>query len=334
MSSESFNFEARAVNHESFRSPAADRLSEQATRAFEIERILCPIDFSETSRTALGYAVALAKWHDAEIRAIHVVDVPPIAGPEAPTMNDIRAMSDEARAEAKHRLRGFLEPAESAGVRTMLEIRAGDTVEQIVDLAAASDTDVIVIGTRGIGGVKRFVLGSTADKLVRVAPCPILTVPPHADPVPTWRHAPFTRILCPVSFSEPSLVAVELALSLAQEANGDVTLFHAVVQVGPVAGVEHVGLTEPLDDHRHDLERDAIDRLRRLIPDDVRAWCRPEAVVVADLPVRAILDFAQRAGSDLIVMSLHPRGGFERWLLGSTTQSVAREAVCPVLTAR
>jgi nucleotide-binding universal stress UspA family protein len=333
MSEEPIGIDGRALDYEPFRSRAADRLSEREGRGRPIERILCPIDFSETSRTALRHAIALAKWYEAEIRALHVMDMPPIAGPEAPAVNGISASAD-ARVEVRHRLREFLEPVESAGVRATLSIRAGDTVEQIVDQAAACRADLVVIGTRGLSGIRRLVLGSTAERVLRSAPCPILTVPPHASPTPSCHDVPFSRILCPVNFSELSLSAVGLALSLAQEVNGTLTLFHAVNPVAPSTGGEHIGLEEPSGYELRELEQDALGELRGLIPDEVRAWCNPEATVVADAPVRAILDAAKQLQTDLIVMSLRPRGGLDRMLFGSKTEAVAREATCPVLTIR
>jgi nucleotide-binding universal stress UspA family protein len=325
----------RAPDDERLRSPTGG-VAERASRRFLIERILCPVDFSETSRAAVRYAIALAKCYGAEIRALHVVDVALAAGSAEVSWGYIRTARAEMRLELGNELREFIAEAEAAGVPTKIDVQEGFAVEQIIlDQAAAARADVIVMGTRGLSGIKRLVVGSTAEKVLRAATCPVITVPPHAGRTPQSHRTPFARILCPVNFSDPSLSALELALSLAQEVNGRLTLLHALDQVLAAPMVGRIGLDEEMGHQFLELAREARHRLRRLIPDDAWAWCNPEeTIVVADAPVRAILKAARDMSAELVVMSLRPRGGIDRILFGSTTQAVVRDATCPVLTVR
>jgi hypothetical protein len=80
-----------------------------------------------------------------------------------------------------------------------------------LDHAAASRADVIVMGTRGLSGIKRLVLGSTAEKVLQAATCPVLAVPPLAASTPPSHRTPFSRIVCPVNFSDSSVKALGLA---------------------------------------------------------------------------------------------------------------------------
>jgi nucleotide-binding universal stress UspA family protein len=326
----------RVDEDDRLRPAAGEDVSACASGRVVVDRIVCPVDFSETSRAALRYAVALAKCHEAEIHALHVVDVALTAGSAELSWDYIRAARAEARVELRGRLQEFLAPAEAVGVLAKADVHEGFAVEQILDYAATARADMIVMGTRGLSGIKRLVLGSTAEKVLRSAPCPVLTVPPHADRTPPSDHAFFSRILCPVNFSEPSLKAVRLALALAQEVNGRLILLHAVDQLGARPGLEYIGLDEQLGSQFLELERNARHRLRQLIPLDAWAWCHPEEaiVVAAETPVRAIVQAARNDQTELIVMSLRPRGGIDRILFGSTTQAVIREATCPVLTVR
>ena len=335
MSRMPIGIDRRAPDDERLRSHTEAVVFERTRRRFLVERILCPVDLSETSRTALRYAVALAKFYDAEIRALHVVDVALGAGSAAPALDYIRATRAEARVELRHGVREFLEPAEAAGVQTKIDIQEGFTVEQILEYAAASRAGMIVMGTRGFSGIKRLVLGSTAEKVLRNAWCPVLTVPPHAQRTPPSHRPLFSNMLCPVNFSDSSLRALGLALAVAQEVDGRLTLLHAIDQImaDPVAG--RIGRDAEVGCQFLELERDARDRLRRIIPDDAWAWCNPEeTIVIADTPVRAILRAAKDTGAELVVMSLRRRGGIDRMLFGSTTQDVIRGATCPVLTLR
>src|SRR5581483_2190531 len=183
------------------REPAARR----SVLMVEIREILCPIDFSETSRRALEHATIVAGWYKSRLTALHVMHTPlfpapPIfvAGfadaPTAPAVPDRRAREDE--------LRAWLEPARQAGLETDVLVVEGNTAARILEQASARKSDLIVIGTEGLGGVERFMLGSVAETVLRQGSCPVMTVPPTAA---LAARIPYTRLLCPVDFSEPSL---------------------------------------------------------------------------------------------------------------------------------
>jgi hypothetical protein len=107
MSGTHIGIDRRAQHDERVRSQTGDGVAEPSAlgRRFLVERILCPIDFSETSRAAVRYAVALAKWYGAEIRALHAVDVALTAGSAELSWDYIRAARAEASVELRNRLR-------------------------------------------------------------------------------------------------------------------------------------------------------------------------------------------------------------------------------------
>ena len=146
-----------------------------------IGRILVPIDFSDWSRAAVERAVALAGPTRAEITAVFVLPCASPAGNEA-TGSCADEADDNMMSAMAEDVEEFLRPARTAGLPVRVSVKRGDTVTSILDLARESDADVIVMGTHGRSGVKRWVLGSVTDGVLRKAPCPVLAVPRSRTP--------------------------------------------------------------------------------------------------------------------------------------------------------
>lgn len=139
-----------------------------------IRSILCPTDFSHFSRFAMDHAVALARWYGAEVTALSVIPLtPPLVGREGPDAGLIAPLQD--RDDLVEALRGFLKPADEAGLQTRSALREGVPAREIVAQAREMGADLVVMGTRGREGLERLVLGSVAEKVVRTAPCPVMT---------------------------------------------------------------------------------------------------------------------------------------------------------------
>ena len=140
---------------------------------FELRRVLVPVDFSEPSRKALRYALSLAKPFNAEIRLLHVVEA--LVLPPDVEVVDLaafaRTLNDEA---AKCLSKWRKEVASEAPVEE--ELRAGTPYREIVAAAGEMHTDLIVMGTHGRTGLAGVLIGSTAERVVHQAPCPVLVV--------------------------------------------------------------------------------------------------------------------------------------------------------------
>ena len=139
-------------------------------------RILCPTDFSEPSYHALRAANELAVHFSATLILLHVV---PLAI-DIPTSADFYVPSDvaTAKARAKEALQDVVEQKISDEVRIRTRVVVGDPGDEIVKAAADENAGIIVTGTHGRTGWRRFIFGSVADKVVRFAPCPVLTIQP------------------------------------------------------------------------------------------------------------------------------------------------------------
>jgi nucleotide-binding universal stress UspA family protein len=298
-----------------------------------ITRVLCPVDFSEASKRALEYAAALARWYDAGLTVMHAAGVPagiPVAVQAGPVVPEPPGLALARRTELRATLGRFVAPVEDGLLKIDLQVHDGYPVEEIVDLAEQAHTALIVMGTHGRKGLQRFVLGSVAEKVIRLAPCPVLIVPPR-DAV---RHAPpfFRRILCPLDFSTSSLAALRHACSLTPEGDSFLLLLHVLP-----GAVEPYGFGEPpvhTPASKNVETEQALEQLRDEVPPPFRELCTVRELVVAGNPGDEILDQAEQNAVDLIVLGVTGRGAANLALFGSTTQHVLRRASCPVLTVR
>jgi nucleotide-binding universal stress UspA family protein len=295
----------------------------------QIRRILCPVDFSEFSRRALEYAAALSRLYEAELTVLHVGPLgPTVSGRErTPSQTALAPLDGEPLAEELRSLFG-----ETADHRPTPELRvlSGPVVGTILDVAGEVNADLIVLGTHGRTGFERFVLGSVTEKIVRKAPCPVLTVSRRAADAPA--HALFARVLCGADFSAASGHAVDYALSLAEAARGRVTLLHVVEQL-PNGSLSKYPEFD-LERYRCSLMKDARAKLEGLVPKHTLDSCDPDTRVACGKPYQEILRTAREERSDLIVLGVHGHGPIDRMLFGSTTQAVVRQAACPVLSVR
>ena len=297
-----------------------------------LQRILCPIDFSESSRRALHYAKALSIWYEAPLTVVHVcVDLPvfEMASPFGHTAATAVVLEPAQLAERRAAVHRFVT---SAGVGDSTEILVSegtDAKAEILRQAAASRASLIVMGTHGRSGLEHMLLGSITEKVLHKAQCPVLVVPPHAAPAD--RVSPvFTRIVCAIDFSTGSLLALNLALGLAQEADARLTLLHAIEF--PAALREVVFSTDANVDRLHAAaEAEYLRRLRALVPAGARMYCTVTARVNEGKPAREIRRVAADEAADLIVMGVQGRGAVDLMVFGSNTNAVIRDAACPVL---
>lgn len=142
------------------------------------ESILVPIDFSADSDAALRCAIALARQFGSSLYLLHVLDDPLAAGPWGSeiAVPETPGLRDSLRREAEHRLTECLSAADRDRFNVTTEVATGRPAQSIVDFARNNATDLIVMGTHGRRGVAHLLMGSVAERVVRSAPCPVLTV--------------------------------------------------------------------------------------------------------------------------------------------------------------
>jgi CPA2 family monovalent cation:H+ antiporter-2 len=295
----------------------------------EVHRILCPVDLSDVSRHAIDHAVLLARWYHAAITALHVCN--PVVIPSADFTfvgaGSVPMLTDDEMKEVRAQVARWFDSATDVDVDVLVE--SGPPAKRILENAESLPIDLIVMGTHGAGGFERLVLGSVAEKVLRKAMCPVLTVPPHAG---TTSKLPFKRILCPMDLSDSSLAALDFAFSLAQQGNADLTILH--VFEWPAEGESLMYRSFNVPEYLRELEHDAHSRVQALVPDSIRESCRPHTRFSHGKPYREILRIADEDHCDLIAMGVQGRNPLDLMLFGSTTNQVVRRATCPVLSLR
>jgi nucleotide-binding universal stress UspA family protein len=144
-----------------------------------IARVIVAIDFSPSSRSALDYATLLAATLGASMEVVHVREPPGYVGPDTMALLPIAAGQpgfEQTRGEVQRELEGALARAPSRPARHSVRIESGEPSDAILQVAADSGADLIVMGTHGRSGLARALLGSVAESVLRRAACPVLTI--------------------------------------------------------------------------------------------------------------------------------------------------------------
>ncbi|MBI5853955.1 MAG: universal stress protein [Nitrospirae bacterium] len=295
-------------------------------------RILVPTDFSACALHAEDYALLLAKPCAASVDLLYVAEFVPGMDLDYPVnkmyLESLQREGRVALEKAEARL-----AAERLTVRSHQEI--GIPGYWISQKARELKSDLIVMGTHGRTGLQHVLLGSTAERTMRFAPCPVLAVRVSGEvetgkPSGKAEEPPALRkLLVPVDFSDCSLEAVEYVANLAAQFSASVTLLHVLE---PVA----YGLDFTLV-HADDPARTKI-RIQGQMAEMAAALQQKKVTsasqVIGGLPIDGILRSAEALSSDLIVMGTHGRRGVSHLLLGSVVEGVVRRAPCPVLAVK
>lgn len=316
----------------------------------KFRRILVPSDFSGFSRQALSVAVPLARAHGAKISLVHVVPptvlaapMPgggPYSGSYMPISSDNMMNEVNALRAAKTQLDKLAAQLVPDDLRDCEAVRVGNAAYEVVSAAKTLKSDLIVLSAHGQSRLKHILIGSTAERIVRHASCPVLTVrgktssptmPMLSQGKPVYAaRLPWRRILVPLDFSLASLRALHEAVALAKEIGAQILLLH-VVEPNPFpTGMDGGVLTMP-DNVVASHAKDHLPRVaKRFVPKSIRI----SSLVSHGRAASVIVDVAEKNNVDLIVLSTHGHTGLERLLMGSTAEQVVRHTKCPVFVVR
>jgi nucleotide-binding universal stress UspA family protein len=283
------------------------------------QSILVPLDGSATAETALPYAATLALAFDDGLRLLSVVDQFGV-GEYAERIEPL--IEEGLRAH----LHTVAEQLRASGLLVETAVRRGSPPETILAQAATAPTRAIVMCTCGMSGREQWLIGGVADKVVRLAPCPVLLVHPNGSgPDEPW--AP-RRLVVPLDGSERAEQVLPFAYDLARSLGLDVAL--ARVQPWTASQVAAYGGYIPdiaaLDELAAREAAGYLDGLRGRAPEGVRV----ERVVLRGTPAEQLADYAEQTGAGLIVMASRGHNSFRRLLLGSVTDRLIRHGL-PVM---
>lgn len=290
----------------------------QATTRIAFNSILFATDFSPASDSALSFVLGLAHCYDSKVIVTHVVPYEPVAGMGRVPPSVYLDLEEQ---EAKQELHRYDEARKFEGLRHEFIVERGYPPTIVPDLIAMENVDLVVLGTHGRKGLSKLFSGSVAEQIFRKATCPVLTVGPAAHPIPPTKWMP-GRILLATDFSTGSAHALPYAITLAEDSNAELILFHAA----PLVPWEQ----------QSEMGTHYDKRLAEMLPSDRQLNCKVNFEVRFDLPAQAILSIANNKQVDLIVMGVHrtPLPVLDAHVPWTTACEVISDAHCPVLTVR
>ena len=303
-------------------------------KSLQIRNVLVPVDFSSRSIEALEFTHPLARHFRANLHLIHVFE------PDYPLAALLAMPMIAPETEIAPRVRQHLEDlAKGLGIDVepdKIHALKGSPFEEICRFARESSIDLIVTATRGNTGLQHLALGSTAERIVRYAPCPVLV----ARPGKGWKETggngglqksdrPFRRIVVPVDFSTCSMKGLAYARSLAREFDARLHLLNSVAVQYYLTSDEYARFDLPL--LMREAEETAREQMSNLMHRTDWEGLEVESSLEVGHAGERICTLAEKDQADLIVTATHGRTGLKHILLGSTAEYVVQHAPCSVM---
>ena len=304
-----------------------------------VTRILLATDFSECSELAFQHSLVWANACEAELQIFHVVELHPHLDIET---DFTQVYLREQEKAAKKQLDNLFQRAKLLTKQVQAHSLIGIPADRINQHAEDIGADIVFLGTHGLTGLNRILLGSTAERVVNGAPCPVITIrqtqqteeqpePQGEGTLGSEQKSPSvpSHLLVPMDFSDCSLEAVEYGLQVAKEFEVSATLLHVME---PMTYSLDFNLT-----HRETQKHQREEAQKRMteVAEVFQARGVTTTILFKDAPVAdAILQGIKEVEPDLIVMGTHGRRGFSRLLLGSVASALLRQASIPLLTVK
>jgi nucleotide-binding universal stress UspA family protein len=291
---------------------------------FAPKSILAATDFSEISTWALRHAGMWAQGYGARLIVLHVTELAPAWNDPYVGSFDLTGLVEASRAAAGKELERSVQEHVPPVVAVSRELLAGSPPVVIEEYVAGGRVDLVVLGTHGRGGISRLLLGSVAERTLRMARHPTLIVR-QPNPEKTSAGAEgsgaagphLRRILCPVNDTSVARLAFEHACSVARTFGAHLTT---------------VFVAEPGHDTQAPEVRQRLEeRLKSWMPTAVRSEFTMQTVVRRGDAAREAIDLARELAADLVVIGAQHRRFVDTTVLGVTTVRVTRHAPCPVL---
>lgn len=292
----------------------------------DITKILVPYDFSSFSRQALLTALEIAKQMRAEVYIVHVEVLH-----GAPL---IALVSETERTnELQKRIENDnIEIGQTYSDVVLHYVMGRDVTPgaAVLHFAETNDIDLIVLGTHGRRGVRRIVLGSVAEEIVRHAACPVITI--RGTNTSRIKLDEIKRLLVPVDFSQHSEMALAHAKEFAALSGAIIDILH-VIRLPSYPTLNDTGLFSIYDYHPN-IEQRALEHMQSMYEQTSGPEVNVNFHVRHGLEANEIILFAKANDSDLIVMGTHGLTGMSHFLLGSIASKTIRRAPCPMLTVK
>jgi len=296
----------------------------------QVKKILMPTDFSDCAQAVLGHAIFFAQEFGAELHLLHVV-VLHEDDPFNPAYHfpDAEEIYSRLRDDASEKMKKVIAEHENEPfVIREAQQRGVAAAPEIVDYAREEAIDLVVMGAHGRRGLRRLLLGSVAEEVVRTAPCPVLTSRSEAHP-----PSKIDRIVVPIDFSIASRQALAAARELAAVHDSRIDLIHVVEP--PIYPQYYEPLYQQAEEY-------TFPQMAVKVEDGLASFAREVEGPVVEMHLEVlegtaaerIVEYANDERADLVVIATEGLTGLERFLLGSVTEKVVRTSECPVLTLK
>jgi nucleotide-binding universal stress UspA family protein len=293
--------------------PSAD-----AKTRLALKNILFTTDFSDASRTALPFALAIARRYDSNIFIANVIEEVPVT---SIPMDALPSDIERDRQLARTRMTDFLRFYSFHGVKSEVILEPGFVWPAVLKIIEDRKVDMLILGTHGRGAVQRLLMGSVAEEIFRHVTCPVMTIGPHVKAT-LGQYDRVERILFTTDFSAGSERALQYALALAEERDARLILLHVIQPPGaPIDVIDQ-------------LVSESEVRLRSLIPTDSLPSKRPVYAVLVGSATDMILSLAERESADLIVMGVHKAKALSTHWPFEVAGQIIGHSMCPVLSVR
>jgi len=298
------------------------------------KNVLCTTDLSDFSNRSVYYGAALARVFEATLHLCHVVDLP-IVSVHGEAFTYPPDYAQTLKEDALRHMDTLMNPLQ---LKWVPHVEMGAIAHTVSDLVGMTQADLVISASHGRSGLKRLLLGSVTEQLLRSIrrPFMVVTAPEKRnddiaeqritrDTVENFR---LKKILVGSDFSQDSANAVTYGFSLAQDFQSELHLVHVVE---PFAYSDAL-MPDPMTaEVRTDLDALLTGRLESLVPAEARNWCDVKTSCQAGRPHEELVKYAVLHAVDLIILGIRGRGLVETLLLGSTTDRVIRRVTCPVL---
>jgi nucleotide-binding universal stress UspA family protein len=297
-------------------------------------RLLIPLDGSPLAEQSLSYAALLGRELPAELVLFHVVSLPSCAKEIlSNTGLNTATLIELLDGRATDYLRRVTEQLAAAGLPARQVIRHGLVAEAIVDYAERSDVQMVVMSTHGYSGIRRWMHGSVAERVLQSASVPVLLVRARDSEVGTLREpVAFRRILVPLDGSTVAEQVLPPTISLARAFDAEVVLFQVpiVCVTGSLIGEWFLPLSGDLGTAIPD-SRGYLDRVASSLE---QQGLRVSTAMQIGAVAESIVGYAEANRMDLVAMCTHGRTGGGRWVLGRVADRVLRAGSRPMLLVR
>ncbi|MBL7994960.1 universal stress protein [bacterium] len=275
-----------------------------------VKKILFPTDFSDCARHAVDYAIMMARKFQASLDLLYVDEASYLMNPvNIDLQADVSFVTDEIRKVVEDKLRDWVRlfPKE---IPVRVAIEMGKPHLEIVEIAKKHGVDLILMGTHGRGSSNYF-LGSNAERVVRLSPCPVITVREAR------KKETVKKILFPVDFSDLCKRVCPQVIALAREFGAELHFLHVSISF------------------THETRAFVNDAFKKFLLDlDLSGITYFTDSYEAFVENTGINEYAHIQDIDLIAIGTHGRTGIKRLIMGSVTEEVVNTSFIPVLTLR